>query len=376
MTTTAGGDRPGDPTAAARDGVEAVVRPVLGARRGPRSQAGLVAVGVIAVSVVAAGIGFGGDHPEPGPSGGPSSATTDPSGVPGTRTPPPSRRPVPIAPYITPEVACAAPVSGSRPPRLSLAVGDRAPVPGVDLTTNPGDALDNGALVTGTFPESARIVVAGDACATSWSIDILEPLRGDLYYQIMEENPAENRDYISQNRIGLAETPLGASVVRATVRFGSNVTSRAAWELRIDGPAVPSAEFAGGGARVAGLPGCGRGWSLPDGRSAFELCSSMGIPETLELLTVDVDEVVTMDVPGWEVTSWSVACGTRWAEQPGDLDPNFNCGLGGWGEGTGPAGPARFLPWPGRWIVLVWVNAVRDDDSFYGQYLVEVDTAG
>lgn len=533
MTTPSSQHRPADPAAAARDGVEAPVRPVLGARRGVRSRAGLIAVAVVAITIVAAGIGLGGRGPEPAPSGSAASPTADASAGPtAARTPRPTRRPNPTptelagfgcyaadpsspppgllllssaddtdpaagvvgppdwalstpptaawpiplpedaldlhrsativlatedrlcirhvfaeylaveslgaeptplgrgafdldpprdrlvlggppqgdwivrvvaslatgvtdsggnvvierfyrvlnaeapeaTPFVTPAVPCGGRVSGAPPPRLSLAAGDQPPVQGVDLETYPGDILHNGAIVQGTFPTQVRIVTEGDACATSWTIEVLEPVTGNAWYQIDGENPRESLDYAAQNRINLEQTPLGASVIRATVRFGRDDVARAAWELRIEGPPVPAAAFATATvAPVAAGVGCGVGWNLPDGTSAFELCPTQLVPEALGLLVATPQDVVTMEIPGWDIRSWSVACGSRSGSVPDEFLFEDGCNLGAFGDGSVSVGAARFLPHPGRRVVLVWVSAVKDDLTFYGQYYVEVD---
>jgi hypothetical protein len=270
-------------------------------------------------------------------------------------------------PLITPAVPCGGRVSGSPPPRLSLVAGDREPMEGVDLATYPGDILHNGAIVRGVFPEPVRILIEDDVCATSWTIEFLEPITGNTWYQTDGENPRESLDYAAQNRIMLDQTPLGASVLRATVRFGRDEVAKAAWELRIDGPTLPAAEFsADTDGRVAAAIGCGSGWSFRDGASAFELCETQGAPDSLGLLVVGPDDVVTMDVPGWDITSWSVACGSY----------EDNCSLGAYGDGSVPVGPARFLPPSGRKVIFVWIGAMRGDLTFYGQYYAEVDTGG
>ena len=529
MTTTAGGHRPADPAAAAHDGVEAEVRPVLGGRRGLRNQAGLIAVAVVAISVVGAGIGLGGRGSEASPSSTPSGR--DPSGLATSMSPTPiraTRRPateipgsgcVPVdpaalpeirlsstgggsgpvrgvegppdwalsspptaawpvlpdgqalvlersaaivlvpdegaclsyavaeylavddlgglpetlalgeidvdpprarvvlgsppegdwilrvaahlstgvagqddqavlerffrvrsssapgaTPYITPAVDCGDRLAGPPVPRLYLAVGTGTPVLGVDMDTYPGDILHNGAFVTGTFPDPLELRVEGDACATSWTIEMLEPITGNVVNGLGEYNPSERLSFIAQNRIVFTFTPLGRSVIEATVNFGRNQVVRAAWELSISGPPPPAAQVHGGGDEATPRPGCGTSWYLGSGASgAAELCATQALPETLDVLTVRAGEIVSLEVPGWDLTAWWVGCGERSTDPSVAYQPIAECGLGGNGDGTAPAGPVRFIPFPGRTIVAISVNASRGGDSFSAAYYVEVD---
>ena len=529
MTTTAGGHRPGDPTAAARDGVAAAVRPVLGGRRGLRNQAGLIAVAVFAISVVAAGIGLGGRGTEPpprtspsGPDPSPSATSTspapsrvkdppptempgfgcvpvDPADLPEIRlwsttgdtplvrgfegppdwaltSPPTAAWPVPTdkdalvlersaaiilvpdqgaclryavaeylavddlggvpetlalgeinvnpprarvvlgsppqgdwiirvvayystgiageedqavierffrvqsssapdaTPYITPAVDCGDRLAGRPLARLSLVVGAGEPVLGVDMDTYPGDILHNGALVTGAFPDPIELRIEGDACATSWNIEMLEPLRGDVMNGIGEYNSTETRTFIAQNRIVFSFTPLGRSVVQATVRFGRTQVARAAWELAISGPPAPVAVIVGsGGEEATAQPGCGTSWNLAGGASGADVCTTQGMPETLDVLTVRAGEIVSLDLPGWDLTSWWVGCGERAIDNSGSFQSIAECGLGGNGDGSAPAGPVRFIPFPGQTIVVIYFSASRAGESISAAYYVGVD---
>lgn len=275
-------------------------------------------------------------------------------------------------PLVSPAVACARLPPGAPAPRLYLAAGEAEPVLGVDVETYPGDILNNGAIVTATFPERLEVRVAGDACATSWRIQFLDPLNGAVdMLQTAQDNPGENPYSISQNRIELPETLLGRSVVLATVSFGSNRFTRAAWELSLSGPPVPAAEvIRPDGDRAEARPGC-VAWTAA-GRSAFVVCDRSPLPGTLGVLTVPIGSAVRIDVPGWQLTSWNVSCGTRSSRANGGFEPLSGCSLGSGGDGTGPAGPALFLPFPGRTIVVAWISARRAGDTVSAPYYVEI----
>lgn len=274
-----------------------------------------------------------------------------------------------VTPLVTPAVACGELPRGGRFPSLFLVYGDGEPVRGIDPTTFPGDRP----LVRGAVPGTAELRVEGDACATSWTIDLLDPTQGFGYTQYSQDNPLENPAYVSQNRIVLEGLPLGRTIVRASVTFEGRQSLQAEWELEIVGPPVPDVSFSGArGSQVAGLPGCGTGWSFQAGESAFEFCPGPSVPTTLNVLIVRDGEVVTVDMPGWTIESWSGWCGTR-GPMPGELVQGAECGLGGQGDGSTPtAGPARFVPFPGRTISGVWLSAVKDGIRVYAQYYAEI----
>lgn len=276
-----------------------------------------------------------------------------------------------VTPLITPTVPCGDPPRGGLFPPLLLAVGDGEPVRGINVTTFPGSILPTGALVSGSFPDPVELRIEGDVCATSWAIDVLDPVQGNIYIQLAQDNPLENPAYVSENRIILTNLPLGRSVVRATVAF-QLLTVHVAWELEIAGPPTPGATFGrADGTEVAGLPGCGTNWWLETGASAFELCPIPNVPDQLNVLTVRDGEVVTVDLPGWTIENWSGACGERGA-MPGELVQVAFCSLGGQGDGVGPAGPARFVPFPGRTIAWLWLSAEKDGVRIGAQYFVEI----
>ncbi len=276
-------------------------------------------------------------------------------------------------PLLTPAVACAALPWTAPVPDLELVGVDGEPVPGVAWTGVPFDPPD-GAIVRGTFPEDLELRVVGDACATSWTVEFIDPVSGGTGLESGVDNPAESRYYISQNRIPLPETALGRSVVRASVTFGRGRVAQVAWLLEMTGPPPPAARVAGpDGATAAALSGCGIGWYLADGRSAYESCPSEVVPPALETLSARDGDVIVFDVPGWDIASWWAGCGFRSENDPTLLAQPDGCSLGGFGDVSGSVGPARFLPFPGRRIVSMWVSATRGDDSFSAQYYVEVD---
>jgi hypothetical protein len=127
------------------------------------------------------------------------------------------------------------------------------------------------------------------------------------------------------------------------------------------------------GARGAALAGCGTGWTLAGGASAYESCPTYPIPDGLDLLTVTSRDTVSLEVPGWRILSWWVSCGDRSPDDGAFQDDPAGCWLGGHGNGADESGPARFIPFPGRHVVSAWISADRDGDTVGAQYFVEID---
>jgi hypothetical protein len=275
------------------------------------------------------------------------------------------------SPLMTPTVACV-PLRVDGPlPRLAFVAGDDEPVLGVEASAAP-DVVD-GALVTGTFPDHLVVSVIGEACATSWRVQFQDPDRRQVLNEVVQENPGENPFFVSQNRIDLPYANLGHTIVSATLSFGRGRQATAVWDLTLAVPPPPAAEVLGPtGARVAAGIGCGMSVTLADGRSAWEYCETSIVPEGLEVLHVRRGEIVRLEVPGWPIRSWWIACGER-APSTGAYEDRGGCGLGGAGDGTRDVGPARFLPFPGRHVVSAWVTVGRPGETILAQYFVEIE---
>jgi hypothetical protein len=273
-----------------------------------------------------------------------------------------------FTPYMTPAVPCTPLAIDAGPPTLALRIGDGTPVRGVDPASFPGDILRNGAIVEGTFPDRVELLVDGDVCATSWSVEFLDYGGGGPIGGTALDNPGENPFFAGQNRIALTDALLGTTVVFATVRFGQDRTAYGAWELTLMGPEAPAGVFIGlDGGAVPGVRTCGIYWAMADGASGSETCPDSALPEDLALLTVRGGDPVRFDLAGWHIQSWAVYCGTRSIEDQRYIDGNTGCDLG-----SGAEGPAIFLPFVGRMIVMVSVSADRDGDVVTATYVVEI----
>jgi hypothetical protein len=274
-----------------------------------------------------------------------------------------------VSPEVTPAVTCAT-LDPETVVGLSLRVGDAEPVAGVDLDTYTGDLTRTGAIVEGSLLDPLILSIDGDACATSWTVQWLDAGGGTMF-EVVQANRSDNPYLVSQNRIELTPEQgiIGHGAVTALVRLGINRTIRAAWELNLTGPPLPTVTFSGpDGDVVVGIPGCGANWSHPDGRSAFEPCEATLIPETVRLLTIRSGDIVDIAAPGVELLHWSVQCGTRGGRNGSEFDYSGSCDLGG-----GLSAPMRFRPHPGRWMMQVYVGAqMEDGGQYFAPYIVEI----
>ena len=148
-----------------------------------------------------------------------------------------------VTPQITPAAPCVTPEPGASV-GLSLQLGDGEPVPGVDLVTYEGDITKNGALVEGSATDPIILIVDGDACATSWSVQWLDGGGGTMF-EVVQANRTENPYLVSQNRMVLTpeQDIFGHIALSATVQLGLGRSVRAAWELERSGPPLPHIEF-------------------------------------------------------------------------------------------------------------------------------------
>jgi hypothetical protein len=270
-------------------------------------------------------------------------------------------------PMMTPAVACA-PLPADAPlPGLTLTVGDAAPVPGAVPTASPD------AVVTGTYRDHLIIAVAGDVCATSWRIQSVAPeAPTQILNEVVQDNPGDNPFLVSQNRIDVQSATSGRTIVSAMVSFGRSRQTTARWNLELTAPTPPVATVIGPtGSRVPALAGCGASVTFPDGRSTWEYCQFITVPDGLEVLRVKAGQVVRLDVPGLPIVSWWASCGDR-SPTGAYVDPG-NCNFGGAGNGEREIGPARFLPFPGRHIVSAWVTVRRAGETIGAQYFADIE---
>jgi len=280
------------------------------------------------------------------------------------KTPGPSPTPfVEPTPAVTPVEACGpAPVSADKVELLAVtATTDDAEVAGAAEGTDPP-------IVNIALGERVEIQVAGDACATSWDIRVvnLESLR--TQEQDVQQNAAESPAYAAQNRWRLLVGAGGDFALVADVRFGPDISVHREWRLAGLGFIVPEAFLVGGdGSRVPVLPGCGLSISLANGYSTSDTCGSIGYPDGLEVLHVAAWSPVLLEIPGWTITSWYGTCGRAIEGVEGQGFETVNgCYLGNYAvaPGASPPAPVRFLARPGEQAVQLGITASRDGSTF------------
>lgn len=272
-------------------------------------------------------------------------------------TPVPTPTPEPT-PAVTPAVACGPAPAAAEGIQVTVgAPGQAAVAGGADEADPPianvgvGDLLD--------------VAVVGDACATSWDIRLV-PDESGREATDTQDNPSNDPAFAAQNRWQL-RVDVAYSRLVAALRFGDLQVVRY-WRVVGQPYLAPGAIIvAADGRQVAVLPGCGTVVRLANGYQASDSCASIGFPTGLETLRVPAWSVVTIEVPGWTISSWSGSCGQVTSDGAG-LD-YFNqvdgCYLGNYvvtGGATPPA-PARFLARPGEQVVQLGLTVTRDGDT-------------
>jgi hypothetical protein len=277
------------------------------------------------------------------------------------KTPMPSPTPfVEPTPAVTPAVACGRAPIGAGEGELLLSAPGTAPIAGAL-------ELDGAPIVPIGPGETLELSVAGDGCATSWSISLLDATTSRQSTHISIENPTDDLAWAAQNRWQI-NVPPGTYDLVASLHFGPGVDLVRAWRVVAREFTVPEAVLIGGdGTRVAVLPGCGLSISLANGYSAIGDCGSIGYPDGLEVLHVVSWSPVVLEIPGWTITSWNGTCGRVIGGVEGQSFETVNgCYLGNYSvaPSDSPPAPVRFLARPGEQSVLLGITASRDGDTF------------
>jgi hypothetical protein len=225
----------------ARDGVESPMRPVLGGRGGIRPRGGMIAVAIIAITVVAAGIGLAGSGLEEldgasGSPGSPASGTTGPDGssslVVGC---------VAVDPADVPEFRLASTTVGQVD--VLHGQGSSEPVEGVARTADGSPSPDESSS-TSSWPEpgvestlelkAASLLLAvpvGDACVRRAVAEYVPD-------GVTSAPVIEFGDYSldpPRKRVTLGRIPAGGWILRVVVDYSTDGTT--------DGPTAPIERF-------------------------------------------------------------------------------------------------------------------------------------
>lgn len=301
---------------------ELAVKPVA-QRAGPRiGVAGGVAV-VALVGVLAGGLGFLGGRAEPSPR--PSGTATEGAVAPPT----PASSQSAGTPLETPWMACQPAAeelavielqsNGVRTPGLTELAAGPEPTP----TVTPGNpfASIKGLRVEVRPDVVNEVWIDGGACALEWSIEVVDHRTEGAWVLHEVQNPTRDPNVAAQNRFNLSHElaplrSLGADVQLRGVFFFSTSVVRASWRLRIlplDRP-VPRLRVPEPNPRRLNLlvEGCDTALRLGNGYVELlecedDLSAELGEPEDPE--TVRPGDVIALQLEGWTVTSWQVACG-------------------------------------------------------------------
>lgn len=269
------------------------------------------------------------------------------------------------APSRTPEISPSVPCSGviGTVAAPSLQIGAAPGVTGMELTTSDPSEVAMAPLLSGDMAGQFVIRLAGDACATSWRYRWLDGTTFGELNNGSVENPGEDPGYIAQNRIEIGDGLIGDVFLVIELGYGLGIDATFAWHVRLSPPELPVPRASvNGGPAVLLRPGCGV-VSTAQGRR-YESCSNFGPPAKLDLLTIRDGDVVEVQVPGWDVRSWNASSGSR--DVPGGFGSTSNLG----GDSSLPI---RFVPLPGRFVVLVYIGVVRDGVDISAPFWLEIE---
>lgn len=330
--------------------------------RGPGRGRGMaVAVGVLVLLI--AGIAIGGvlETPAPTISPTPSGTAAAIASVP-SATPRPTPPPPQTTPAVSPTITCGPAPSSGEEIRVELLVPDMEPVAGAPQDEEaPAVSIGLGLL--------AYLTIVGDACSTSWQIDLLSAVDGSPVGGTTDANPRTDLVVSASQSAWIVRVPVGDYRLVMTFRFSSGVEVVREWRVTGLGFTVPDAFLVDAdGSRVRVLPGCGLTVSLANGYASSEGCETVGFPDGMRVLRVPAWSRIILEVPGWTITSWNGSCGRVSTDNLGIryAEPVGNCSLGGYevGSSATPPAPAQFLARPGRQVIILYVAAGHDGNTF------------
>ena len=304
-----------------------------GGRLGPGRGAGAAAA-VLATLVV--GIAVGSLSLKPDPSGAPTPA-----------------RP----PRNSPAVPC-----GTLQPTADIGVrlfaGSQISIPGsVGVRSTPAE-------VHASAADPIQIRIDGDTCAVGWNIELTNVEGGGITPVSRFSDPADDPAYAAQNRWGIASA-FGQQIVilTASLHFRDGLDVVRTWQIMLEPFVVPSLYLVGhDGIRFEASFGCGLFLDLRDGYQSSEECVSIGYHPGPDALYVAPYDVIHLDLPGWQLTSWSANCGTVTSGDTEQFEAPGGCGLGGGSSDDGGPledPPAFVLP-AGDTVISIGIGAIDD----------------
>ena len=269
-------------------------------------------------------------------------------------------------PVTPPAVPCTTLAAGAPPPDLILLGAEEGPVVGIP-TGSARPAVANarpGALV--------EIRDARDACARSWSIQVLDVDTNQTMDIETQDNPTSDPFQFAQNRWRLLNLPTGLLEITATMGYSADLNVFRAWSLIVRAPDFPVVTVrAPNGQSALTTPGCGASWVFNGGTGIVDSCVAIQDVAGLETLGVPAGTPMRLDAGDWTIESWSGACGHIDPAGGGSLAAfvvTDGCDLGG----SLIPGNAVFIPRPGAPIVRLSVVLVRAGVTVRGDVFVSL----
>jgi hypothetical protein len=227
----------------------------------------------------------------------------------------------------------------------------------------PGSDLPVASIALG---DTGLVELLGGFCATAWQIEVTEAVGGStVAEQVFDGSggvpPGAGRTW----RI---DPGVGTFNLVAYLEIGTDSLVVRAWRVVENSFVVPAARLTGvAGGSASMLPGCGLLVSLANGYENREACPTIGYPAGLEVLRVPAWSPVTLEIPGWDILTWSGECGSLGPNDSGtEVFLADECTLGSYDidPGAQPRAPVRFLVRPAPHVVRISVTAQRAGDRF------------
>ena len=269
---------------------------------------------------------------------------------------------------IKPAVPCG-PGQPSPDMNVNLVVGGQATTPGAKVDGQPLPE------VHASLGDPVLMITDGEVCATRWQVDLTDANTGDVTTIDQFHDSADDPGYAAQNRWSIAT--YGHLRLDATLQFPGGLVIVRSWQIVIDGFVTPDLYLVGpDGTRFQASAGCGLYIHLNNGYESGDGCGSIGYQPDDVALRVAGFGVIHLDLPGWQITSWSASCGRVTTANGVDaFESPSGCGLGsGSSEGGGPLpDPPAFLVPHGDTVAQIWIGAIDSQgNQFNVSYFAHV----
>ena len=279
---------------------------------------------------------------------------------------PPTVAPTRPPPQVTPATACT-PGRPKADVEVVALGGVGEPVPGaIDLVPVPPVTPPGIPVVVVGLGDPLELAITGSQCAVSWQIEMKDPVSGDVSQSEEFANPTEDVAVGAQNHWQVSSGP--DQVLVASMRFAGGPSIARSWLVKVRPFVTPPAFLvAKDGTRFEATAGCGLQLNLGNGYSAIDDCGASGYSPTAAALHVVAFEPIRLEIPGWNLLSWTAECGAVKATDTQAFMNLNGCRLGGAASGTGTPllAPAAFVLRPGDTVVQLSVSAINPNgDQF------------